>query len=100
MRSRFGVFVVAMVLLAAAMVLILVFTPSNDPESRAIALLLGSTLVSLVGALHNSLKIDQVDKKVDDVAGNVNGRMSEMLNKVPDQPGSPGTTPPEGNSVP
>lgn len=92
MRSRAAVFIIAIVLLAAATVLILIFT--TDAESRSVALLLATTLVTLVGALHNSLKIDEVDRKVDDVAGSVNGRMSQILDKVPDQPR---TEQPEGN---
>lgn len=84
MRSRAAVFTIAIVLLAAATVLILIFT--SDPESRSVALLLATTLVTLVGALHNSLKIDEVDRKVDNVQGTVNGRMSQLMDKVPDQP--------------
>lgn len=83
MRSRAAVFTIAIVLLAAATVLILIFT--SDAESRSVALLLATTLVTLVGALHNSLKIDEVDRKVDNVQGTVNGRMSQLIDKVPDQ---------------
>lgn len=98
MRSRAGVFIVAIVLLAVATVAILIFTKPTDADARTVALLLGTTLVTLTGALHNSLKVDQVDRKVDEVAGSVNGRMSQILDKVPDQPR--GTTPPEGNPLP
>jgi Tfp pilus assembly protein PilV len=98
MRSRSAVFIIALVLLAAATVLILIFT--SDAESRSIALLLGSALVTLVGALHNSLMTDKVERKVEEVAGNVNGRMSQILDKVPDQPRGPETTTPEGKPSP
>src|SRR4051812_26156138 len=96
MRSRLIVTAVALIVLGAALVLILVFTPASDTEERSLAILLTTAIVGLVGTLHTSSKIDQLDGKVDDVAGNVNGRMSQILDKVPDQRGQE-TPPSEGN---
>lgn len=94
MRSRSALTsIIALLVVAAALVLILVFTKASDADARAIAILLGTALITLVSALHNSSKIDQVDRKVDEVAGNVNGRMSTLIEKIPDPPKEGTTTP-------
>lgn len=69
-------------LILAAMVVLLWLVP-NSPEARSTVILLGAALPPLVASLYIG---QQMKGAVDDVHKQVNGRMSELVQKLPDPP--------------
>lgn len=74
---------VMVVALLAAVVFILRITPNNDTAARSVVLALIGILGPLLSGIWVTRHTQEVREKIDEVKKQVNGRMSQLIDKVP-----------------
>jgi membrane protein implicated in regulation of membrane protease activity len=74
-------FVAIVLIIVGAIVGILVFIPAEDAQARSVVVLLVSALTPLVAAVYVNRNVQESREELKDM---VNGRMSELIEKVPD----------------